>query len=259
MTTVNETVNQPVQDLGSALKAKKKRLGEELVYRGLVTDDQVGIALKEQKRLDKPLGEALIALGFISETKMRDALAEMLDRESVDLTAAVPDVDAIKLIPKEYAIRFNVVPLSYDEENNRLSIAMKDVFDLGVLDRIRVLVGSRTELITFLASEGELRTAIDQFYGYELSVDGILKEIETGEVDYSGLDAGGEEYSQPLIRLVDAILGDAVKKSASDIHFEPEESFLRLRYRIDGVLRQVRSVHKEFWSSILVRLKVMQS
>jgi len=257
MKTVTETKAQPVQDIGSALRAKKKRLGEELVYRGLVTNDQVDIALKEQKKMGKPLGEALIALGFISEAEMRDALAEMLDHESIDLTTAVPDVDAIKLIAKEYAVRFNIVPINFDKEENRLTIAMMDIFDLVVLDRIRVMVGNRTEIVPLLASESELRTAIDQFYGYELSVDGILKEIETGEVDYQSIDAEGEEYSQPLIRLVDAILGDAVKRSASDIHFEPEESFLRLRYRVDGVLRQIRSLHKEFWSSILVRLKVM--
>lgn len=112
MKTVTEKTNQPIQDIGSALRAKKKRLGEELVHRGLVTDDQVNIALKEQKRLGKPLGEVMIALGFISESKMRDALAEMLDRESIDLTTAVPDIEAIKLIPKEIAIRFNLVPLS---------------------------------------------------------------------------------------------------------------------------------------------------
>lgn len=259
MNTTTETTGKTVQDIGSALKAKKKRLGEELVSRGLITDDQVEIALKEQKKSARPLGEALIALGFVTEAQMRDALAEMLDRQSIDLTSAVPDVDAIKLISKEYALRFNVVPISYNKEENRLTVAMKDVFDLVILDRIRVMVGNRTEIVPLLAAESELRTAIDQFYGYELSVDGILKEIETGVVDYHSLDAEGEEYSQPLIRLVDAILGDAVKRSASDIHFEPEENYLRIRYRIDGVLREIRSLHKEFWSSIVVRIKVMSN
>ena len=108
-----------------------------------------------------------------------------------------------------------------------------------------------------VAGEGEIKKAIDQFYGYELSVDGILHEIETGEIDYQSLDATEDEYSQPLVRLVDAILADAVKREASDIHFEPEEGFLRLRYRIDGVLRQIRSLHRDYWSAIVVRLKVM--
>jgi type II secretory ATPase GspE/PulE/Tfp pilus assembly ATPase PilB-like protein len=108
-----------------------------------------------------------------------------------------------------------------------------------------------------LGSEAEIEKSIDQFYGFELSVDGILREIETGEIDYQSLDAETDEYSQPVVRLVNALLSDAVKRGASDIHFEPEEGFLRFRYRIDGVLRQVRSLHKNYWSAIAVRLKVM--
>ena len=108
-----------------------------------------------------------------------------------------------------------------------------------------------------LAGEAEISNAIDQFYGYELSIDGILREIETGEADYTNYQGDIEEYSQPLVRLVDVMLADAVKRGASDLHFEPEESFLRIRYRIDGVLRQIRSLHKTYWSAIAVRLKVM--
>ena len=108
-----------------------------------------------------------------------------------------------------------------------------------------------------LAGESEIENAIDQFYGFELSVDGILHEIETGEIDYDSLASDSDEYSQPVVRLVDALLSDAVKRGASDIHFEPEQDFLRIRYRIDGVLRQIRSLHKNYWSAIAVRLKVM--
>jgi type II secretory ATPase GspE/PulE/Tfp pilus assembly ATPase PilB-like protein len=248
---------EQILDIGTALRAKKKRLGEELVDRGLITKDQVQIALIEQKKTGKPLGEALIALGFVTEAIMRDALGEMLGKESVDLTSAVPDAEAIKLIPKDVASRYAVVPLSFDVETNTLDLAMSDVYNLVVIDRIRATVGRRIELNPLLAGEGEIRQAIDQFYGYELSVDGILHEIETGEIDYRSLEAEGSEYSQPLVRLVDAILADAVKKGASDIHFEPEQAFLRLRYRIDGVLRQIRSLHKHYWSAIVVRLKVM--
>lgn len=248
-----------IQDIGSALRAKKKRLGEELISKGLVTDDQVNIALIEQKKSGKPLGAALVSLGFVTEGILRDALGEMLGRESVDLVSAIPDEKAIELFPKEVALRFNVIPLNYDIEENRLTIATADIYDLGVLDRIRAMIGSRTEIVPLLAGESEISDAIDQFYGYELSVDGILHEIETGEVDYASLNVEGNEYSQPLVRLVDAILADAVKRGASDIHFEPEESFLRLRYRIDGVLRQIRSLHKDYWSAIAVRLKVISN
>ncbi|MFW2371692.1 MAG: GspE/PulE family protein [Gammaproteobacteria bacterium] len=250
---------EPIQDIGSALRAKKKRLGEELIAKGLVTEDQVNIALIEQKKSGKPLGAALISLGFVTEAILRDALGEMLGKESVDLVNAIPDEKAIELLPKEVALRFNVIPLNYDLEENRLTVATADIYDLGVLDRIRAMIGSRTEIVPLLAGESEISDAIDQFYGYELSVDGILHEIETGEIDYASLNLEGNEYSQPLVRLVDAILADAVKRGSSDIHFEPEESFLRLRYRIDGVLRQIRSIHIDYWSAIVVRLKVVSN
>ena len=250
---------ESISDLGSALRAKKKRLGEELIAQGLVTNDQVSIALKEQKKTGKPLGEALVSLGFVTESVLRDALSVMLGRESIDLSNIVPDNEAINLIPKDLSVRFNIIPISLDNEEGTLSVAMTDIYNLVILDRLRAIIGNRIELIPLLASESQISDAIDQFYGYELSVDGILNEIETGEVDYDSLDAEGDAYSQPLVRLVDAILADAVKHGSSDIHFEPEQGFLRLRYRIDGVLRQVRSLHKDYWSAIVVRLKVMSN
>ena len=134
---------------------------------------------------------------------------------------------------------------------------MADTFNVAALDQTAALLGGDLELKPLLAAEVEIETAIDHFYGFELSVDGILHELETGELDYHSLEAGADEYSQPLVRLVDALLTDAVKRGASDIHFEPEEGFLRIRYRIDGVLRQVQTLHKSHWPGMVVRLKVM--
>jgi type II secretory ATPase GspE/PulE/Tfp pilus assembly ATPase PilB-like protein len=239
------------------MSAPKKRLGDELVSRGLVSGDQITIAITEQKKTGKPLGQALLDLGFISEAILRDVLSESIGRESIDLSRAVPDPDAVKLISKQVASRYTILPVSYVLETKTLQVAMTDIYDVIVLDRIRVGLPSDIQLVPLLAAEGEIRKAIDQFYGYELSVDGILREIETGVVDYQSLDLSGSEYSQPLVRLVDAILSDAVKRDASDLHFEPEQGFLRLRYRIDGVLKQIRSLHKDYWSAIAVRLKVM--
>ncbi|MDH5710162.1 MAG: GspE/PulE family protein [Gammaproteobacteria bacterium] len=240
-------------------QSAKKRLGEQLIEKGLVTADQVEIALTEQKKNGRLIGEILVSLGFISESVMRDMLGQVLGISSVDLSTVVPDAQALKLIPKEIAERYVIVPIGYKPEDQHLRLAMKNATDLQVLDRVHALVGRKIEITPYVSGEGEIKKAIDQFYGYELSVDGILHEIETGEIDYKSLDAVEDEYSQPLIRLVDAILADAVKRDASDIHFEPEEGFLRLRYRIDGVLRQIRSLHKDYWSAIVVRLKVMSS
>ena len=236
---------------------KPKRLGEILIDEGVITEDQLNIALTEQKKVHEPLGKLLVNLGFATEAIMRSALGEALDQASVDLSRVVPDPDAIKMINSDTARKHKIIPLNYDPVRSTLTIAMSDTFNLFTLDRIRIQIGQHIELIPVLSGETEISNAIDQFYGYELSIDGILREIETGEADYTNYQGDIEEYSQPLVRLVDVMLSDAVKRGASDLHFEPEENFLRIRYRIDGVLRQIRSLHKTYWPAIAVRLKVM--
>ena len=142
-------------------------------------------------------------------------------------------------------------------EQHRLTIAIADPNDIVALDKLRTLMPQELLIETLLAGESEIARAIDQYYGHELSIDGILHEIETGEIDYRSLGASADEYSQPVVRLVDALLTDAVKREASDIHFEPEANFLRIRYRIDGILRQIRALHKSYWAAMAVRIKVM--
>lgn len=234
-----------------------QRIGELLVQRGIVTPDQIRIAVTEQKRRNDHLGKILVRLGFATEAVIRDVLGGALGQESVDLSRVVLDSEAVRLIPKDVARRLHVLPLTFEAHRSRLTVAMSDPFNIVALDQISALVGGDVEVVPMLAGETEIEKAIDQFYGFELSVDGILQEIETGEIDYDSLDADAEEYSQPVVRLVNALLSDAVKRGASDIHFEPEQGFLRFRYRIDGVLRQVRSLHRNYWSAIAVRLKVM--
>ena len=219
--------------MDSVDKKQRRLFGERLVDKGLATADQVDIALTEQKKNGRLIGEILVSLGFVSESVMRDVLGQVLGLSSIDLKTVVPDPLALELIPKEISEKHVVVPLSYSPETQHLRLAMKNASDLQVLDRIHAIVGRKIEITPFISGEGEIKRAIDQFYGYELSVDGILREIETGEVDYKSLDAIETEYSQPLVRLVDAILADAVKRDSSDIHFEPEEGFFEttLSYR----------------------------
>ena len=240
------------------MSAKRpRRLGEILVDEGVISQDQLRIALTEQKRTKEPLGKVFVKLGFVTEAVIRDAIGEASGHDSIDLSKVVVDADAISLIPKEVAKRFRVIPVTYDKTTNTLTIAMADIYDVIALDQIRTMLGGRVEVIPKQSGETEIENAIDQFYGFELSVDGILQELETGIVDYRKLQVDGDEYSQPLVRLVDALLADAVKRGASDLHFEPENAFLRIRYRIDGVLRQIRILHINYWSGMVVRLKVM--
>ena len=233
------------------------RIGELLVEKGVVSSDQIRIALTEQKKNKDHLGKILVRLGFATEGVILDVLGGALGQQSVDLRHVVVDSEAVRLIPKDVARRYHVLPLTYDMGRNRLTVAMTDTFNVVTLDQINAILGGDVEIYPLLAAEADIEKAIDQFYGFELSVDGILQEIETGEVDYTSLEADSGEYSQPVVRLVNALLADAVKRGASDVHFEPEQGFLRFRYRIDGVLRQIRSLHKNYWSAIAVRLKVM--
>jgi type II secretory ATPase GspE/PulE/Tfp pilus assembly ATPase PilB-like protein len=237
---------------------KKLRLGELLVQQGLITHDQLRIALTEQKTQNMPIGRLLVRLGFVTEAVIRDIMARTIGQESIDLSQVLVDAEALKLVPQEFARRHRLLPIAYDADQNLLIVAITEVFNVVALDQLRATLGHNIQMKTVLAGQAQLDEYIDQFYGHELSVDGILREIETGEIDYQSLQQGGmDEYTQPIVRLVGALLVDAVKRGASDIHFEPEFAFLRIRYRIDGVLEQIRSLHKNYWPGIAVRIKVI--
>jgi type IV pilus assembly protein PilB len=236
-----------------------QQLGQILVGKGVISDDQLRIALQEQGKTHQPLGRLLVRLGFLSEATIRDVLSENLGQESVDLASIIVDPKALSLIPKDVARRYQLLPLSVDMIANILTLAVADPDNIIALDQVRALLKDEYRLITQLASESDILRAIDQYYGFELSIDGILHEIEPGEMEYQAQQSGVNEFSQPVVRLIDALLTEAVQRSASDIHFEPENSFLRIRYRVDGVLRQVRSLHKSFWPAMVVRLKVMSN
>jgi len=243
-----------------AEQRKKLRLGELLVQQGLITTDQLSIALAEQRHNNIPIGRLLVRLGFVTESAIRDIMARTIGQESIDLGQVVADPEALKLVTQDFARRNRVLPIAFDPAEQVLTVATTEIFNVVAMDQLRAMLGSQIEIKTQLASEAQLGDYIDHFYGYELSVDGILKEIETGEIDYESLQTAGgagEEYTQPVVRLVNALLVDAVKRGASDIHFEPEYAFLRIRYRIDGVLETVRSLHKTYMPGITVRVKVV--
>jgi type II secretory ATPase GspE/PulE/Tfp pilus assembly ATPase PilB-like protein len=239
------------------MNKQHRLLSEMLLQRGIVTRDQLKIALTERKKNSESLEKILINLGFVSETVISDLLSESSGISHVDLSQVVVDHEAIELIPKNFASRYMLVPISFDKSTNTLTIAMADVYNVRAIDQLGAALGGTIQIEPVMAGEAEITNAIDHWYGLNLSIDGLLNEIETGEVDYESLAVAGNEYSQPLVRLVDALISDAVKRGASDIHFEPEKGFLRIRYRIDGVLKQIRSLHKDYWSPISVRLKVM--
>lgn len=237
----------------------KKRIGDQLIDKGIISLDQLKIALQEQKISGNQLGKVLIDMGFLTESLLKEVLSDGASDETINLGEVVPDEDAIAFINKSLAEQLNVLPCNYNKKNKTLQLAMADTFDILALDKIKSIIPADIQVMPILAGIKEIQNNIDHFYGYELSIDGILREIETGEYDAISQRVAASEYTHPLVRLVDAFLTDAVKRDASDIHFEPEEGFLRVRYRIDGVLHQIRSLHNKYWSSIVVRLKVMST
>ena len=234
----------------------RRSLGQTLRAQGKISDDQLHIALLEQAKTYQPVGRLLVGLGFLSEAALCEALATSLNKRSIDLSQAIVDPAALRLVPLQLARRHQLLPLDYRAEERRLTIAMADCNDLVALDQLRALTPDELLVDTLIASETDIARGIDRYYGHELSIDGILHEIETGVAEPREAGAASQ-YGQPVVRLVDALLTDAVKRGASDIHFGPEANFLRIRYRIDGILRQIRVLHKDCWPSMAVRLKVM--
>jgi general secretion pathway protein E/type IV pilus assembly protein PilB len=234
----------------------KRHIGQILIDQGILTEDQLRIALLEQKKSKAPVGRLLVQLGFVSEATLRDALSEKLGLQSVDLAHIIVDPAALKMLPRDMARRYRMFPVALDRQGNKFIVALADTNNIVAVDQLRAHLKEGIEIELRLAGDSEIERAVEHYYGHEFSIDGILREIETGEVDYATITEG-DEYSQPVVRLISALLADAVERGASDIHFEPEQNFLRIRYRIDGVLRQIRSLHKTYWPAMAVRVKVM--
>jgi type IV pilus assembly protein PilB len=158
------------------------------------------------------------------------------------------------LLPKEVATQLQVLPVTFDDKV--VVIATIDPHDVVVQDKLRQYFPRGAVIKPLLCAPKVLADAIDSAYGYATSVDAILKELETGQIDLTNIGEN-QDYSHPIVRLVNALVYDAVKAGASDLHFEPEENFVRLRLRIDGVLKEVQTFHKEFWNGMAQRIKII--
>ncbi len=253
--TADTAVMPAVEGVADTGARKPLRIGDRLLEMGIISEDQLQIALLEQKRSKKLLGVILTELGFVTESALGEVLAESTGTQKFDAKATMLDIAVVKQIPKELATRHKVIPISL--ENGVVELAMADVFNVLAIDQVRRNFPKGTKIVPMFCTESEILELIDQYYEYEMSIDGILREIETGIRENNKLDGRQEGYVNPTVRLVNSLLVDAIKSGASDIHFEPEGAFLRLRYRIDGQMTQVRSFHRDYWNAIVVRIKIM--
>jgi type IV pilus assembly protein PilB len=241
--------------LGKKPEAKPMRIGEKLIALGLISKDQLEIALREQAKSKKLLGATLIAMNFITESALGEVLAESSGSERFDAKSTMLDSNLLALVPRDVCVRNKVIPV--EQAGQTVKLAMVDVYNVLAIDQVRRHLDRTIKIIPIYCTETEINELIERYYNYDLSIDGVLREIETGIRDKTQLDGREEGYVNPTVRLVNALLIDAIKQGTSDIHFEPEGSFLRLRYRIDGSLQQIRSFHRDYWPAILVRIKIM--
>lgn len=249
--------NEQTQGQEPTQNKPKMRLGEVLVHRGLISKDQMDVALKEQKASKKMLGNTLVEMGFITDSVLGEVLAESSGSAQFDPKSAMLDSALVRQLPKEIAQRHKVIVVSVNEAENELKVAMSDVYNVIAIDQIRRHYPRNLKVIPVFCSEGDILELIDQYYDYEVAIDGIIREIETGILENQKLDGTDQGYVNPTVRLVNAILVDAIKHGTSDIHLEPEGAFVRVRYRVDGQMMQARSLHRDYWSAILVRIKIM--
>ncbi len=235
----------------------KGRIGDRLVSLGIITPDQLNVALTEKKISGKMLGQVLVDLGFINETTLSKFLAEASGFEVFDPKNTIFDGDALSLLKKEEAVKLGVLPVAL--QDNQLVIALVDPYDVVAMDSLRRILPKGTMIKSLVTTPSMLDEAIDAAYGYSSAIADILQELEKeGSEDVSKIRED-VAYQHPIVRLVNALVFDAVKLGVSDLHFEPEENFVRLRYRMDGVLYTAQILHKRLWSGVSQRIKIMSN
>jgi type IV pilus assembly protein PilB len=242
------------------------RLGELLVKENLITADQLRQALDQQKSTGARLGTCLMKLGFISDDEITGVLSRQYGVPSINLKYYEVDANVIKLIPQDTAVRYQIVPLS--RVGSTLTIAMTDPTNVFAMDDIKFMTGFNVEPV--VASETAIAEAISKFYGEAESgeeLSKVMKDLTDGdspdlelaaeeqEMNLAELEKAAEEA--PIIKLVNLILTDAVKRGASDIHIEPYEKDIRVRFRIDGILQAVMAPPMKLRDAIISRVKIM--
>src|SRR6266581_2622010 len=242
------------------------RLGEILIKESLITAEQLRQALEHQKASGGRLGTCLMKLGFISDDEITGVLSRQYGVPSINLKFYEVDASVIKLIPQDTAVRYQIVPLS--RVGSTLTIAMTDPTNVFAMDDIKFMTGFNVEPV--VASESAISEAIAKFYGdssNDEALSQVMKDLADQEdadlelsSDQEDLDAAALEKAAeeaPIIKLVNLVLTDAVKRGASDIHVEPYETDLRVRFRIDGMLQSVMSPPFKLKDAITSRMKIM--
>jgi len=234
------------------------RIGNLLVKNKSISVEQLEEALKRQRDKGGNLGGNLIELGYVSEEALTNALATQLGVRSIDLKIDELDEDTINLIPAEVALKFNVVV--FEKVGKTLKVAIADPTNTFALDAIKLVTGCKIE--PYIAPESSIRTIINKLYKSTEEMSSILDDFDQGG-DLEVVEESEEDVEHintddaPLVRLVNTILVDAVRKGVSDIHIEPFEKQVRVRFRLDGALQEMPPLPNKLKAAVTSRLKIM--
>jgi type IV pilus assembly protein PilB len=241
------------------------RLGELLVREKLITPMQLRRAMEEQRGAGGRLGHALTKMGYLDENALTSFLAKQYGVPSINLQDFEIDPEVLKMIPKEVANRHQVIPIN--RSGNTLMVAMADPSNIYAIDDLKFVTSYNIDVV--VASETAIADALEKYYTSSVSFDDVMIDFvedeedlefaEDMEEDINVLDLEKSAGDAPVVKLVNLILLDAIRKNASDIHVEPYEKQLRIRYRIDGVLYEVMKPPFKLRHAITSRLKIMSS
>jgi type IV pilus assembly protein PilB len=233
--------------------APRKRIGDLLVESGLLTAEQLQNALGEQKQTKMRLGEFLIDRQYLTEQQLIEVLEFQLGIPHIQLYRQKIETKVINIIPQRLAEQHQVLPIR--TEGNKLVVAMADPLDYFAIDELRMSTGLRIE--PTIAARDELQRAIKRYYGLQESVEQISQILLSREAEE--VKPQQEDEDSPVVKTVNQIIIQAVQIGASDIHFDPQEDSLRIRYRVDGVMRTERTLPPAMQSVIVARIKIMAS
>jgi type IV pilus assembly protein PilB len=237
----------------TTVKRKSKQLGQILIELGFITPEQLETALEEHRKTPKSLGRVLIDLGMIKEADLVRALAEQVGLEFVDLNEFPIDATATVLLPEALSRRYRAIPIG--ERDGRLLVAMSDPANVYALDDIRTITGRDVQPV--VATANDVEEAIQKFSGMDSQVE-AMASIAAEAVDETTAELEEALEDAPIVKLVNAIMTQAVGDRASDVHLEPAEFNVRIRFRVDGVLHEpMPPAPKNIQGGLISRLKVM--
>ena len=241
-----------------ALFGRRVRIGDLLISEGLITQQQLETALEEQKIRKTKLGETLLALGYVSQTDFANVLSKQLGIDSVDLHRVGLQDAAIRLVPEEIMKKYELVPFAIDEENtNVLKVAMSDPVNLAAIDDVGLL--TNMEVKPYFATTSQIAVQLDRMFGKKQAMEAAAQyqKEHAEEMVEEETESNAEVDNAPIVKIVRTMLEQAVRQGASDIHVEPMERLLRVRYRIDGALREVMDYNTTLLPAMVARVKIM--